>query len=144
MNIVIYTDGGCKNNQVAEKRVAYASFAIYNDSHDLMPGERLHVETKSLGNMTNNEAEYWATIIGLTEALSQTNQVQAEKIILRTDSRLVVNQLGGEFKIKRETLKPLYKFCVYLIEQLEKRSKSGSGVEIRWTPREEIVKILGH
>ena len=77
---------------------------------------------------TNNVAEYTALIKAL-EWLSR-NARPDEPIRVFSDSKLVVSQLNGIFKIKSRRMIPLY--------QRAKALKSVfSKLEIRWVPREE-------
>ena len=56
-----------------------------------------------LGELTNNQAEYKAVLVGLL-----TSYVQGfEQIECRLDSELVVKQLNGEYKIKDRELQAL-------------------------------------
>ncbi len=79
-----------------------------------------------LGNgLTNNEAEYWAVIYALVEALHRGYR----PVEIRSDSRLVVQQLLGAWKVKEDRLKPLHRLARLLMERTRAR--------IRWIPREE-------
>jgi ribonuclease HI/probable phosphoglycerate mutase len=57
-----------------------------------------------LRNGTNNEAEYYALIEGLKMALK--NNLQC--IHVEGDSKLIINQMTGTYKVKAENLLPLY------------------------------------
>ncbi|MFQ5442139.1 MAG: ribonuclease HI family protein [Thermodesulfobacteriota bacterium] len=59
---------------------------------------------KYLGTGTNNMAEYKALIMGLEAARS----MGVSKILVYADSELMVRQLSGVYKVKSETLLPLY------------------------------------
>ncbi|RJQ33279.1 MAG: reverse transcriptase-like protein [Actinobacteria bacterium] len=56
-----------------------------------------------LGEKTNNEAEYLALIYGLEEASKHT-----KKLKVFSDSLLLVSQIKGDFKIKKDNLKTLH------------------------------------
>ena len=49
---------------------------------------------------SNNEAEYEAIIVGLDLAIS----VSSEKIIIRSNSQLVVGQVNGEYQTKDQRM----------------------------------------
>ncbi len=70
----------------------------------------------SLGNATNNEAEYKAVI----EALKLAQKLGAEEVTLLSDSELVVQQLSGNFKVRSSTLRPLYEVAVNLARQFRR------------------------
>ena len=59
---------------------------------------------EGIGVATNNVAEYTAAIRGLERAL----ELGAREVTLRSDSRLLVEQLAGRFKVKNPTLQRLH------------------------------------
>ena len=76
---------------------------------------------------TNNVAEYTALIKALERlSLDRVN----DSIRIASDSKLVVSQLNGHFKVKSRRIIPLYKRALSL-------KNSFSDIEIRWVPREE-------
>lgn len=93
--IEIYTDGASRGNP----GLASYAFIITEDGKE--------VERKSgyIGKTTNNRAEYKAVI----EALERAKGVGAEEVKVYSDSRLVVNQLEGNWKVKSEEIRPLHK-----------------------------------
>lgn len=93
MSVVIYTDGGARNNPGP----AGAGVVIIKD------GTVVAEAKKYLGEQTNNWAEYEAVVIALEKAkeLGLTGDIE-----FRLDSKLVVEQLMGNWKIKEPTLKP--------------------------------------
>ena len=52
---------------------------------------------------TNNEAEYCAIIMGLTYLIA----LSVNNVTIKTDSELVVKQVEGTYKCRKDTLKPL-------------------------------------
>ncbi|NQT95567.1 MAG: ribonuclease HI family protein [Candidatus Omnitrophica bacterium] len=59
---------------------------------------------KYIGEATNNVAEYTALIFGMEEV----RNLGAKELVINTDSELLAKQLGGEYKVKSQTLKGLY------------------------------------
>jgi ribonuclease HI len=59
---------------------------------------------EGIGVATNNVAEYTAAIRGLERARA----LGATDVLLRSDSRLLVEQLAGRFKVKNPTLRELH------------------------------------
>ncbi|KAM6551510.1 hypothetical protein CsatB_001318 [Cannabis sativa] len=55
---------------------------------------------KLLFDCTNNEVEYEALILGMTVALS----MEVSKVTIRGDSKLVIQQVKGEFAVKEPSL----------------------------------------
>ena len=67
-------------------------------------GRRLAEVSSGIGVATNNVAEYRAAIEGLRRA--QT--LGARSVTLRSDSRLLIEQLSGRFRVKNPTLVRLH------------------------------------
>jgi probable phosphoglycerate mutase len=67
-------------------------------------GEVLAEIAEGIGETTNNVAEYTAALEGLRRAAD----LGATEVVLRSDSRLLVEQLAGRFKVKAAHLKPLH------------------------------------
>ncbi len=91
----IYTDGGARGNPGP----AAVGVVIKTETQTLV------TFAKTIGVATNNEAEYRGVIAALTWLAKRG--VHAEKILFHLDSRLVVEQLSGRFKIKKGELKEL-------------------------------------
>ncbi len=100
--ISIYTDGGSRGNPGK----AAAGVVFCNEK-----GEVVKKFGKYLGdNVTNNEAEYSAAIMGLEKFKSTFGKLLAKtaEIDLYTDSELLANQTKGKYKIENEKLIPLF------------------------------------
>src|SRR3990167_5950889 len=99
--VILYTDGGSRGNPgIAGAGVAVVSAA----------GQILKTASKPLGQLTNNEAEYEAVILGL-ETLKKhfgKNKTKNLNVEVRLDSELVCRQLGGEYQTKEKHLWPLF------------------------------------
>jgi probable phosphoglycerate mutase len=67
-------------------------------------GEILAEIAEGLGVATNNVAEYTAAIRGLERA----RELGASDVLLVSDSRLLVEQLSGRFKVKNPRLRELH------------------------------------
>lgn len=96
MNLIIYTDGASRGNP---GRASYG-FILSDES-----GKILHKEGKYLGIKTNNFAEYSAVLAALNYVKKNFNPLS--EVDFYMDSKLVVEQLSGRFKIKSPTLKIL-------------------------------------
>ena len=94
--IVIYTDGGARNNPGP----AGAGAVAYEN------GKKIFELKKFLGERTNNWAEYEAVILALAEA--KRRGLARREIEVRMDSELIQRQLTDEYQIKEETLWPQY------------------------------------
>jgi ribonuclease HI len=60
---------------------------------------------EGLGETTNNVAEYTAAIEGLKRA----RELGATRVLLRSDSLLLINQLTGRYRVKTPHLQPLHR-----------------------------------
>jgi ribonuclease HI len=88
-------------------------------------GRRIWEVARPLGRRTNNEAEYAALILLLEEA----ERRGIGELEIRGDSRLVVEQVRGRWKISAPHLRPLAERARALM--------AGRAVRLLWVPREE-------
>ena len=93
--IIIYTDGGARNNPGP----AGAGAVIIDVS------KRFELK-KFLGSQTNNWAEYEAVALALQEA--KKRGFAKREIEVRLDSQLVAEQLSDNYQVKEATLWPQY------------------------------------
>ena len=114
----IFTDGGASGNPGP----AGIGVVIKED------GQTIFEISKSIGEATNNVAEYRAVIAALEEAIARS----AQKVFLNTDSELVYFQLIGSYKVKTENL-------LLLVEKVRELSRKIKSVEIKAIPREQNV-----
>lgn len=70
--------------------------------------------SKNMGYGTNNEAEYLA----LTELVRKIIQLRIKKVEIFGDSQLVVNQVNGTFKVKKENIKKLANRVKVFLKQI--------------------------
>lgn len=93
------------------------------------------------GKTTNNEAEYLTLIHGLRRVLKELARdgldAGSVKLAVMSDSKLVVEQINGRWKVRHPGLRPLHAEAADLL----RRFKSSS---VTWHPRLESVRILGH
>lgn len=61
--------------------------------------------SEGLGVATNNQAEYTAVLEGLRRA----RELGATRVTLRSDSRLLIEQLEGRFRVKNPALQRLHR-----------------------------------
>ncbi len=94
MRASLYTDGGARGNPGP----AGIGVVLRDES-----GEVIGEIARGIGEATNNVAEYTALIAGLELALDKG----VREVEIYMDSELVVSQLLGRWKIKKDTLRPL-------------------------------------
>ena len=99
--IIIYTDGGSRNNP------GPSGIGVVIGKED---GTVIKEISKFLGKQTNNWAEYEAIVTGLEEVKKMLGKERAREtaIEVRADSELAVRQLSGLYQIKEETLFPQF------------------------------------
>jgi ribonuclease HI len=119
--LVIQIDGGCRPNP------GQGSFAYVVSENGRV--EKTHAEM--IGPATNNTAEWRGAIAALEYALTIAELHQA--IRFEMDSRLVVRQLTGRWKVHNQGLKPLVAHGRRLLQQLSGRIP----VAVVWVPREQ-------
>jgi ribonuclease HI len=91
---ILYADGACRGNPGP----AGAGAVLIDGT-----GRVIAELTKYLGVATNNIAEYTGLIIGLERA----QRLGVDELEVRMDSKLVVEQMNGRWKIKHPNMKPL-------------------------------------
>jgi probable phosphoglycerate mutase len=116
-SLIVEADGGSRGNPGP---AAYGALV-----RDAVTGEVLNTEGLTLGVTTNNVAEYSALVAGL-EMARQLDPAAAVEV--RMDSRLVVEQMAGRWKVKHPAMKPLYAAAQRLVP---------SRVSWIWVPREQ-------
>lgn len=132
MRIIIHTDGGARGNPGP----AGVGVVIEDAS-----GKVITQIGKTIGNTTNNVAEYTAVIEALGYIESQIQATGNQDSIIREssleriefflDSTLVVNQLNGLYKVKLPHLRELL-LKVRMLEQ-----SVGGKITYQYIPREE-------
>ena len=115
--IDIYVDGACRGNPGIG-----AAAILLKDSR----GHILHQEGRPLGMTTNNQAEYYAILFALREAIRRG----IPSIRIHTDSELAARQINGTYRVKDPTLKKLYEEVMQLLHAFHH-------VRVVHVPREE-------
>jgi ribonuclease HI len=95
--LITFTDGGSRNNPGPA-----ACGAVIQDG----TGNLLATHSCFLGVATNNQAEYGALVLALTEAHKLLGG--GGEVTCYLDSELVVKQLNREYRVKDEKMKGLF------------------------------------
>jgi ribonuclease HI len=93
--VVVNVDGGSRGNPGPA-----AIAAVVTDPS----GEVLAERAETIGEATNNVAEYRALLLGIELA----NQLGADEVEFVGDSMLIVEQVRGNWKVKQDHLRPLH------------------------------------
>ncbi|MBX2866453.1 ribonuclease HI family protein [Candidatus Kaiserbacteria bacterium] len=107
--IIAYTDGGARGNP------GPAGLGVHIENED---GDVLKEVSQYLGEQTNNFAEYAGALVAL-ETLRElygddTPHMQFE---IKLDSELVQKQINGEYKVKSDTLRPIYEEIIRIRDE---------------------------
>lgn len=123
--IIINTDGGARGNPGPA-----AIGIVFCDVN----GKELHTYKQTIGDATNNQAEYRAIIKAL-ELVEKSKWHQEsgpdEGIECRLDSQLVVEQINGNYKVKNGDIKVFVERIGELLKRLNRP------VTFKHIPREQ-------
>jgi probable phosphoglycerate mutase len=118
VNLIVEADGGSRGNPGPA-----GSGAVVIDADT---GEVILEIAKYIGVATNNVAEYLALKAGLEGAIGINPE---SKILVRMDSKLVIEQMSGTWKIKHPDM-------IQLAREVQALA-SGRAIKFMWIPREE-------
>ncbi len=96
--MTIYTDGAARGNPGP----AGAGAVLMDEDGDVVAEL-----SRYLGETTNNQAEYQALIIALEEA----RRLGADQLSIFSDSELLVKQIKGDYLVRNEGLRRLFKLA---------------------------------
>ncbi|HIE17309.1 MAG TPA: ribonuclease HI family protein [Dehalococcoidia bacterium] len=91
----LFCDGGCRGNPGPG-----AIGLLILDTQN----QELHRHAEPIGHTTNNRAEYCALIKGLDSCAKFTRH----RVVCFMDSKLIVNQMNGTWRLKNDELRSLY------------------------------------
>lgn len=117
-NLIVEADGGSRGNPGP---AGSGAVVINADT-----GEVILEVAKFIGVATNNVAEYLALKAGLEGALEIN---PSARILVRMDSKLVIEQMSGTWKIKHPDM-------IQLAAEVQKVAR-GHEIKWMWIPREE-------
>ncbi|WP_159062358.1 reverse transcriptase-like protein, partial [Streptomyces caniscabiei] len=115
---IVEADGGSRGNPGP---AGYGSVVL-----DAVTGETLVEAAEYIGVATNNVAEYRGLIAGLKAARELDPEASVR---VRMDSKLVVEQMSGRWKIKHPDMKPLAAEAARVLPP--------GRVTYEWMPREQ-------
>jgi len=118
MTLYAFTDGASRGNP-GEAGIG----VIVRDER----GKVLLELCGAIGRCTNNVAEYKA----LLTLLGRISALRASRIVIHSDSQLMVRQLNGQYRVRDRGLRPYFERAKHLLQSLQ------IPFEIRSIPREE-------
>ena len=128
----IVFDGGSKGNP----GLGYGSYEISTRT-----GASKQKRLEFGDGITNNEAEYLTLIValeGLAAMIARHDRAPADfSVRVQGDSRLVIEQLAGRWKVKHPNIRPLHERAGALLRRFGR-------TDLAWHERANSVRILGH
>jgi ribonuclease HI len=103
--VIVNVDGGSRGNPGPAAIAAVATDPA---------GEVLAERAETIGEATNNVAEYRALLLGIDLA----RELGAKQSEFVGDSKLIVEQVKGNWKVKQEHLRPLQREATRALEKL--------------------------
>jgi ribonuclease HI len=116
VRVIVEADGGSRGNPGP---AGYGAVVLDPDTDQVLV-ER----AEGLGVTTNNVAEYQGLIAGLRAAL----ELGATDVQVRMDSKLVVEQMCGRWKVKHPAMQSLAREAGLLVREI-------GSVRFEWVPR---------
>ena len=116
MKVIVEADGGSRGNPGP---AGYGA-VVWSDDH----GTVLAEDKQAIGRATNNVAEYRGLIAGLEEAA----KLGATDVDVFMDSKLVVEQMSGRWKVKHPDMAPLHRQATALSARFDR-------ISYAWIPR---------
>jgi len=122
--IEVYFDGLCQ--PVNPGGISCYAFIVKSDERIIHSDYGVAAKPFS-EESTNNVAEYTALAKALQWLLA--NNFNSNKVEIKSDSQLVVNQLTGDYKVKARRILPLFKHVLFLKTKFQ-------DIQIKWIPRD--------
>ena len=118
VRVIVEADGGSRGNPGP---AGYGAVVFDADRSAVLAERR-----QSIGRATNNVAEYRGLIAGLEAAA----ELDATEVVVYMDSKLVVEQMSGRWRVKHPDLLELNREAVQAARRFAR-------VEYEWIPREK-------
>src|ERR1019366_374321 len=119
--LVVEADGGSRGNP---GNAGYGALV-----RDAVSGEVIAERAESVGIASNNVAEYTGLVAGLKAAFDID---PAAEVSVRLDSKLLVEQMSGRWKIEQQDMRRL---ALQAQEVVANLSAAGGSVTYTWIPR---------
>lgn len=129
MKLILYTDGGSRGNPGNA-----ATGVVLKDSS----GKIVSAYGEFLGIQTNNFAEYSAIISGLKKA----KELSATEVDCLADSKLVIEQLSGRWKVKHPAIQKLFVQAYNAASEFKKVTYKHIRRELNKEADAEVNKVL--
>jgi ribonuclease HI len=124
MKVYAYTDGASRGNPGK----GASGYLLLDGSHRMLESRAFYN-----GICTNNVAEYEGVVAALKKALELFGK--ETDLVLVSDSKLVINQLSGAYKIKSPNLKALNREARGLLSRFKSHRLLNVGRENEYVSR---------
>ena len=124
--IVVFIDGLCEPRNPGG--IAAYGFVVYKNGEKLKEGRGVAAEGPCA---SNNLAEY-AALVAALEFLTEAGLIE-DAVEVRSDSRLLVNQMSGKWRVRSGLYLPMYRRAAELAARFPR-------ISFVWIPREENVE----
>lgn len=132
--LIVHTDGGSRSNP------GPAAYGVAAFAGEFPESEQVGASTEQntyeiaclneyLGVATNNEAEYQGLLAALRHIPEWVEQYQIDQVIIRLDSKLVIEQVAGRWKVKQASLVP------YVMDARQRMAALTKPVKTEYVPR---------
>jgi ribonuclease HI len=118
-HLMVFSDGGARGNPGP----AAIAFIIQSET-----GQTVTSNSRYVGVCTNNQAEYQALLAALETAAT----LKTETVTCHLDSELVVKQVSGEYRVKKQELRQLW-------QEVQEKKKQFTEVKFVNVPRSHRV-----
>ncbi|MGA2198352.1 MAG: ribonuclease HI family protein [Nitrososphaerales archaeon] len=124
--ILIFTDGLAMPRNPG---IGTYGFVVFRDGKELKRAHGFDGDPVS-----NNHAEY----AGLIEALRSVDGLRDEEVVVKSDSKMLVNQMAGNWKVSKKALNSTNEGS-YVDKYLEAKqvARGFSRLSFEWIPREQ-------
>lgn len=128
MDYTLNFDGGIWPNPGGNPKYGYSiadcQGNVYEDSGQIMD---LSEESR-----TNNVAEWYGLIHGLYVILRLASESPINTLLIRGDSKLIINQISGKWGCRKAHLAALHDMAQNIIRQIQ-----ANNVVFEWVPRDK-------
>ena len=124
-NVIVFTDGGSRGNP------GPAALGVFIQDES---GKELAWIGKTLGEATNNVAEYSAIVEAFNWLLENIKKLDIQKVNFYMDSQLACSQLNGLYKVKNSRIRE------FVFEIRKKEAELDIPIIYAHVPREQNKK----
>lgn len=146
VHVHINFDGGSRGNP----GLAGAGAVVHvcwsdNGSPDDPVEKTIHLRYFMPGKHTNNAAEYRGLLLGLKAGLREVKQLDVSGVelfphlVVRGDSRLIIEQLNGNYKCNSKNLQPFYEEVTGLFKEFETLRNFSKALEHVYRERNAVA-----